>query len=70
MRKGFNVYVAKSGLRPIVVLAERADNPAASVTNAYERYAWAVCASMGIAREFEFYAGAGKLAGRRFPGSR
>jgi hypothetical protein len=47
----FNVYIADNELHTVVVLAEREDNPGASITNAYERYAEKVCAAEEIAME-------------------
>jgi hypothetical protein len=38
-----DVYICRGDLHDYVVLAERYDNPAASVTNAYELYAQQVC---------------------------
>lgn len=44
----FNVYIGSTDLHTIVILAERHDNPGASITNAYEAYANAVCRAEGL----------------------
>lgn len=43
-----DVYISKSDLHTYLVLAERHDNPAASVTNNYESYARQVCESFDL----------------------
>lgn len=66
----FNVYVTNSELHTIVVLAEREDNPGASITNAYESYAAAVCQAEGIDMKrclfYELYIDPGRKKGRGF----
>ena len=70
----FDVYLANSELHTFMVLAERADNPGASITNGYERYAAAVCEVQGINPKeclfFELYADPGRRKGGiRFSGA-
>lgn len=63
----FNAYITHSDLHTIVVLAERQDNPGASITNAYEAYVAAVCRAEGIdmnrCRFFELYVEPGRRKG-------
>jgi hypothetical protein len=54
-----DVYLCRNELRDYVVLAERFDNPATSVTNAFELYAQQVCARFQLDAQrclfFELY---------------
>jgi hypothetical protein len=63
----FNAYVGRTGMHTLVVLAERKDNPGASITNAYERYVAAVCKEndldMGRCLFFELYADPSRRSG-------
>jgi len=63
----FNAYIADTELHTLLVLAERQDNPGTSITNAYERYAAAVCEKEGVDAErclfFELYIDPGRRKG-------